>query len=72
VFLIRTPALIDHAQDLPLPVDHFLEQMGRAEPIRNFVFALAAGVISDHPFSCVLVWRGALVREYVLCAHTSV
>jgi DNA-binding NtrC family response regulator len=35
VFLIRTPALADHAQDLPLLVEHFLEQMGRQEPVKH-------------------------------------
>jgi DNA-binding NtrC family response regulator len=35
VFLIRTPSLVDHAQDLPLLVDHFLEQMGREEPMKR-------------------------------------
>lgn len=35
VFLIRTPALSDHAQDLPLLVDHFLEKMGRDEPVKH-------------------------------------
>jgi DNA-binding NtrC family response regulator len=35
VFLIRTPALIDHAQDLPILVEHFLQQMGRTEPVKR-------------------------------------
>ncbi len=35
VFLIRTPALVDHAQDVPMLVDHFLEQMGRDEPVKH-------------------------------------
>jgi DNA-binding NtrC family response regulator len=35
VFLIRTPALVDHAQDLPLLVEHFLERMGREEPVKR-------------------------------------
>jgi DNA-binding NtrC family response regulator len=35
VFLVRTPALIDHAQDLPLLVDHFLEKMGRDAPVKR-------------------------------------
>jgi len=35
VFLIRTPALLDHAQDVPLLVEHFLEQMGREEPVKH-------------------------------------
>jgi DNA-binding NtrC family response regulator len=35
VFLIRTPALADHAQDLPLLVDHFLQKMGRDMPLKR-------------------------------------
>jgi len=35
VFLIRTPSLAEHAQDLPLLVDHFLEKMGREEPVKR-------------------------------------
>jgi DNA-binding NtrC family response regulator len=35
VFLIRTPSLAEHAQDLGLLVDHFLEKMGREEPIKR-------------------------------------
>ncbi len=33
VFLIRTPPLSDHLEDLPLLVDHFLERMGRDAPV---------------------------------------
>jgi DNA-binding NtrC family response regulator len=47
VFLIRTPALVDHAQDLPLLVDHFLEQMGRDEPVKR-VDASAMGKLTAH------------------------
>ncbi|MDR3751741.1 MAG: sigma-54 dependent transcriptional regulator [Terracidiphilus sp.] len=35
VFLIRTPALADHAQDLPLLVDHFMQRMGREAPVKR-------------------------------------
>ncbi|MGA2047806.1 MAG: sigma-54 dependent transcriptional regulator [Terracidiphilus sp.] len=35
VFLIRTPSLIEHAQDLTLLVDHFLRKMGRDEPMKR-------------------------------------
>ena len=35
VFLIRTPALNAHAQDLPLLVEHFLEKMGRNAPVKR-------------------------------------
>jgi DNA-binding NtrC family response regulator len=35
VFLIRTPALIAHAQDLPLLVEHFLKKLGREMPVKR-------------------------------------
>jgi DNA-binding NtrC family response regulator len=35
VFLIRTPALIAHAQDLPLLVEHFLRKLGREMPVKR-------------------------------------
>jgi DNA-binding NtrC family response regulator len=35
VFLIRTPSLSEHAQDLPLLVDHFLKKMGRDAPLKR-------------------------------------
>jgi DNA-binding NtrC family response regulator len=35
VFLIRTPSLSDHAEDLPHLVNHFLAQMGRDNPIKK-------------------------------------
>jgi DNA-binding NtrC family response regulator len=35
VFLIRTPALADHTQDLPLLVNHFLEKLGRDTPLKR-------------------------------------
>lgn len=35
VFLIRTPGLSERAEDLPLLVEHFLEKMGRHEPVKR-------------------------------------
>jgi len=35
VFLIRTPPLAEHAEDLPLLVNHFLARMGRESPIKQ-------------------------------------
>jgi DNA-binding NtrC family response regulator len=55
VFLIRTPALAEHAGDLPLLVNHFLEQMGRTEPVKR-IDAAAMAKLRDH------TWPGN-VRE---------
>ncbi|HEX4286622.1 MAG TPA: sigma-54 dependent transcriptional regulator [Terracidiphilus sp.] len=35
VFLIRTPSLADHMQDVPQLVQHFLEKMGQDEPMKR-------------------------------------
>jgi DNA-binding NtrC family response regulator len=35
VFLIRTPALSEHIDDLPLLVEHFLALMGRETPVKR-------------------------------------
>jgi DNA-binding NtrC family response regulator len=55
VFLIRTPALADHAQDLPLLVEHFLRKMGREEPVKS-IEAGAMAKLATH------TWPGN-VRE---------
>jgi DNA-binding NtrC family response regulator len=47
VFLIRTPSLSEHAQDLPLLVDHFMAKMGREEPVKR-VDAGALKKLSGH------------------------
>ncbi|MGB6691909.1 MAG: sigma-54 dependent transcriptional regulator, partial [Terracidiphilus sp.] len=35
VFLIHTPPLAEHLQDLPVLVEHFLQRMGRETPIKR-------------------------------------
>jgi DNA-binding NtrC family response regulator len=35
VFLIRTPSLAEHSEDLPLLVNHFLARMGRESPLKR-------------------------------------
>ena len=35
VFLIRTPSLNEHAEDLPLLVEHFMQKMGREAPVKR-------------------------------------
>jgi len=55
VFLIRTPALAEHTEDLPLLVDHFLERMGREQPAKR-IDAGAQAKLDAH------VWPGN-VRE---------
>lgn len=35
IFLIRTPALSEHIEDMALLVDHFLKKMGRGIPVKH-------------------------------------
>jgi DNA-binding NtrC family response regulator len=35
VFLIRTPSLAEHSEDLPLLINHFLARMGREAPVKR-------------------------------------
>lgn len=55
VFLIRTPALGDHLEDLPRFVAHFLDQMGREMPLKQ-VDSTALAKLAGH------TWPGN-VRE---------
>jgi transcriptional regulator with GAF, ATPase, and Fis domain len=47
VFLIRTPALVDHMDDLPQLISHFLERMGRKSPIKR-IDSSALARLSGH------------------------
>jgi DNA-binding NtrC family response regulator len=49
VFLIRTPSLAEHAEDLPLLIDHFLERMGREAPVKRIDRA-ARTKLAAHPW----------------------
>ena len=35
VFLIRTPSLADHSEDLPLLVEHFMQKLGKETPVKR-------------------------------------
>ncbi len=47
VFLIRTPPLAEHASDLTLLVEHFLEKMGRDAPVKR-IDAAALAKLAAH------------------------
>jgi DNA-binding NtrC family response regulator len=48
VFLIRTPALAEHMEDLPQLVAHFLEQMGRKAPVKRIDGTAMMRLASHH------------------------
>ncbi len=35
VFLIRTPSLAEHMEDLPLLIEHFMQRLGREAPVKR-------------------------------------
>jgi DNA-binding NtrC family response regulator len=47
VFLIRTPSLMEHKQDLPILVDHFLEKQGKLSPVKR-IDATAIAKLAAH------------------------
>jgi DNA-binding NtrC family response regulator len=49
VFLVHTPALANHIEDLPLLVNHFLERMGRDLPIKR-IDASAMEKLESYPW----------------------
>jgi len=72
VFLIRTPSLADHGQDLPLLVEHFLEKMGRTEPVKCLAKeALAKLAAHDWPGN-VRELEHVLERAAILAGDESV
>jgi DNA-binding NtrC family response regulator len=72
VFLIRTPSLADHAQDLPLLVDHFMQRMGREAPVKRVdPGALAKLAAHDWPGN-VRELEHVLERAAILAGDESV
>jgi transcriptional regulator with GAF, ATPase, and Fis domain len=72
VFLIRTPSLAEHAQDLPLLVDHFMQQMGRETPLKS-VSPAALAKLSAHDWpGNVRELEHVLERAAILAGDKSV
>jgi len=72
VFLIRTPSLADHAEDLPLLVDHFIQRMGRESPVKRVdPSALAKLAAHDWPGN-VRELEHVLERAAILAGDESV
>jgi DNA-binding NtrC family response regulator len=72
VFLIRTPFLHEHLQDLSLLVDHFMRLMGRDEPVKRLdVAAMAKLATHDWPGN-VRELEHVLERGAILAGEESV
>ncbi|HUX45440.1 MAG TPA: sigma-54 dependent transcriptional regulator [Terracidiphilus sp.] len=72
VFLIRTPALADHKEDLPLLVDHFLERMGRETPIKQMDEAAMARLTAHSWLGNVRELEHVLERAAILAGDAPV
>jgi len=72
VFLIRTPSLAEHAQDLTLLVDHFLERMGREAPVKRLDQGALAKLAAHHWPGNVRELEHVLERGAILAGDKSV
>lgn len=72
VFLIRTPALADHIEDLPLLIGHFLERMGREMPIKRIDSAAQAKLEAHSWPGNVRELEHVLERAAILAGDASV
>jgi DNA-binding NtrC family response regulator len=72
VFLIRTPALADHAQDLGVLVEHFLERMGREEPVKRLDVGATAKLRAHHWPGNVRELEHVLERAAILAGDATV
>jgi DNA-binding NtrC family response regulator len=72
VFLIRTPKLSEHIEDLPLLVNHFLARMGREAPVKRIdLGAMAKLTAHDWPGN-VRELEHVLERAAILAGDESV
>lgn len=72
VFLIRTPALADHLEDLPVLVDHFLTRMGRNEPVKQLDEAALANLCAHNWPGNVRELEHVLERAAILAGDATV
>lgn len=72
VFLIRTPSLAEHAQDLPVLVDHFLQRMGREAPLKRVDSSAMAKLASHNWPGNVRELEHVLERAAILAGEEAV
>jgi DNA-binding NtrC family response regulator len=72
VFLIRTPALAEHTQDLSLLVDHFLQLMGREAPVKRVDPGAMAKLAAHHWPGNVRELEHVLERGAILAGDEAV
>ena len=72
VFLIRTPTLAEHAEDLPLLVNHFLARMGREAPIKRVDLGALAKLAAHEWPGNVRELEHVLERAAILAGEVAV
>ncbi len=72
VFLIRTPALTSHLEDLPQLVEHFLDRMGRTAPVKQIAPAAMARLAAHDWPGNVRELEHVLERAAILAGEASV
>ncbi len=72
VFLIRTPSLAEHAQDLPLLVDHFLQKLGKETPVKRLDDGALAKLAAHHWPGSVRELEHVLERAVILAGENPV
>jgi DNA-binding NtrC family response regulator len=72
VFLIRTPALMDHARDLPLLVEHLLRKLGRDVPVKRIDPAAMAKLAAHNWPGNVRELEHVLERGVILAGESPV
>jgi len=72
VFLIHTPALASHLEDLPSLVEHFLEKMGRTEPVKRIDEAAMARLAAHNWPGNVRELEHVLERAVILAGDAPV
>ena len=72
VFLICTPPLAEHLQDLPLLIEHFLERMGRETPIKRIASSVMAKLAAHDWPGNVRELEHVLERAAILAGEETV
>ena len=70
VFLIRTPALATHAQDLPLLVEHILHRLGERMPVKRIDAEAMERLVGHHWPGNVRELEHVLERAAILAADS--
>jgi DNA-binding NtrC family response regulator len=72
VFLIRTPSLAEHTEDLPLLINHILAQLGRENPVKRVDQGAQAKLASHDWPGNVRELEHVLERGAILAGEASV